>query len=304
MAKNRTSYTDMNEILDILFDDSDVGSDIHIDLQNSNDCESILDYENEELLPLSEEERADNDLIVESETEEEIYEESSIDISIESDSEKECYETQNLSYNVSQPQKRVRTRGGNFLSNHPEKANNSYLKNWKAVRAVEMKTFFGLIILMGIVHKPNLSMYWSTNDLYWTPIFSKTMSQDRFKVILKFLHFNNNNDPNHNPNDPNRELHKVRPFLNMIKERCRKVYSPGQHLSVDELLVLFKGRLHFRQYIKTRRARFGIKVYELTTADGITLDFLVYCGIGMYDDDKNSTMSSSQRIPIELMGPD
>ncbi|XP_065652956.1 piggyBac transposable element-derived protein 4-like [Hydra vulgaris] len=157
---------------------------------------------------------------------------------------------------------------------------------------------------MGIVHKPNLNMYWSTDDLYWTPIFSKTMSRDRFKVILKFLHFNNNNDPNLILNDPNRDrLHKVRPFVNMIRERCRKVYSPGQHLSVDESLVLFKDRLHFCQYIKTKRARFGIKVYELTTADGITLDFLAYCGTGMYDDDKNSTMPLSQRIPIELMGP-
>ncbi|XP_065650310.1 piggyBac transposable element-derived protein 4-like [Hydra vulgaris] len=89
----------------------------------------------------------------------------------------------------------------------------------------------------------------------------------------------------------------------MIREHCRKVYSPRQHLSVDESLVLFKGRLYFRQYIKTKRAQFGIKVYELTTADGITLDFLVCCCTGMYNDDKNSTIPSSQRIPIELMGP-
>lgn len=56
---------------------------------------------------------------------------------------------------------------------------------------------------MGIVHKPNVNMYWATDDLYWTLIFAKTMSRDRFKLILKYLHFNDNNDPNHDPKDPN-----------------------------------------------------------------------------------------------------
>jgi len=80
----------------------------------------------------------------------------------------------------------------------------------------------------------------------------------------------------YDPNDDDRDrLHKVRPFVEMTRERCRKVYYPGKQLSVDESLVLFKGRLHFKQYIKTKRARFGIKLYELTSSDGITFDFLI-----------------------------
>ena len=82
------------------------------------------------------------------------------------------------------------------------------------------------------------------------------------------------------------------------------MWYPGQHLSVDESLVLFKGRVKFRQYIKTKRARFGIKLYELTTSDGITLDFLVYSGKGMfYDDNHHNEMPSTERIPSVLMGP-
>ena len=88
------------------------------------------------------------------------------------------------------------------------------------------------------------------------------MSRDRFKLILKFLHFNDNST--YDPNDPDRDrLHKVRPFLDLIRNRFQRVYKPGKNLSVDESLILFKGRIHFRQYIKTKRARFGIKLYEL-----------------------------------------
>jgi len=64
--------------------------------------------------------------------------------------------------------------------------------------------------------------------------------------------------------------------------------------------VLFKGRLHFLQYIKTKRAHFSIKLYELTTSEGITLDILVYCGKGMYyvEDDQYESMATTERIPI------
>ena len=80
------------------------------------------------------------------------------------------------------------------------------------------------------------------------------------------------------------------------------MYNPGQNLSVDESLVLFKGRLKSRQYIKTKRPPFGIKLYELRTSEGITLDFMVYYGKGMFTDDSlNSDMPATERIPAVLM---
>ena len=87
---------------------------------------------------------------------------------------------------------------------------------------------------------------------------------------MKFLHFNDNANPTFDINDDGRDrLHKVRPLIELLHDHCKRVYTPGQNVSVDESLVLFKGRLHFKQYIRTKRARFGTKSYELTTVDGI-----------------------------------
>ena len=70
------------------------------------------------------------------------------------------------------------------------------------------------------------------------------------------------------------------------------------------LWVLFKGHLKFKQYIKSKRARFGIKLYELTMSDGITQDVLAYCGKGMFaNDDSNSAMPKTEHIPAVLMAP-
>ena len=108
-----------------------------------------------------------------------------------------------------------------FFLENLDKAANSYLKNWTDLTVNELQVFIGLVILMGIVHKPNINSYWSRDELYNTPIFLKVMPRDRFKVILRFLHFDDN--ATYNVENADRDhLHKVRPL-----------------------------RVHFRQYIKT-----------------------------------------------------
>jgi hypothetical protein len=153
----------------------------------------------------------------------------------------------------------------------------SNVRAWKRTNSNEIITFTGLLLLMGIVYKPRLPLYWSTDDLYNTPIFSQVMNRDRFLLLLKFLHFANNDG--YDPQDPERDrLHKIREFSNMIKNRCKTVVTPGKHICVDESLVLYKGRLAFKQYIRTKRARFGIKFYSCCTSDGVTLDYMIYHG--------------------------
>ena len=193
----------------------------------------------------------------------------------------------------------------NFFAEYPEDSETSYTGSWQDVDEVEMRTFIGLIFLMDIIYKPSIPMYWSTNELYHTPIFQKAMSRNWFQLSLKFFHCSDNNNPQYDANDENRDrLYKVRPLIDLLRARCKTVYTPGQNVSVDESLVLFKGRLKFKQFIKTKRARFGIKLYELTTSDGITLDFLIYCDRGMFDDDdENEEMPVTERIPVALMQP-
>ena len=74
---------------------------------------------------------------------------------------------------------------------------------------------------------------------------------------------------------------------------------------MDESLVLFKGRVYFRQYIKTKCADFGLKLYGSTTSDGITLDILMYCDTSMFflEGNEHEDMPATGRIPVELMKP-
>ena len=56
----------------------------------------------------------------------------------------------------------------------------------------EIKAFFALIIVMGLVHQQDVHNYWSLDLVTSTPFFGTVMPKDRFLLILKFLHFCDN----------------------------------------------------------------------------------------------------------------
>ena len=62
---------------------------------------------------------------------------------------------------------------------------------WKDVTVKEMRKFLALHLLTGIIRKPEISQYWSTDPLLVTPIFNNIMSRNHYQSILEFLHFNN-----------------------------------------------------------------------------------------------------------------
>ena len=133
-----------------------------------------------------------------------------------------------------------------FIEQHQNNLRpHSLVHQWKATDRAEILTLLAVVILMGVVHKPRFAMYWCTDSLISTPIFSQIISRDRFLILMRFLHFADNN--NINLADPDQDkLYKVREVVNMIKERCFQVFSPGKDVSIDESLVLFKGRLSFQ----------------------------------------------------------
>jgi hypothetical protein len=57
------------------------------------------------------------------------------------------------------------------------------------------------------------------------------------------------------------------------------IYYPKKEFSLDESMVLWRGRLQFHQYIQNKRHKYGIKLYMLTEPYGLVLKFAVYVGV-------------------------
>jgi hypothetical protein len=71
-----------------------------------------------------------------------------------------------------------------------------------------------------------------------------TMSRKRFENTLSFLHVN---DTNNIPANCKDKLYKLRPFINAINDRLPALYNVNR-VSVDESMILFKGRSSIKQY--------------------------------------------------------
>ncbi|CAF3360073.1 unnamed protein product [Rotaria sp. Silwood2] len=161
----------------------------------------------------------------------------------------------------------------NFYTIRHEKLPERYQKAIDATEH-EMYTFFALYMLMAHTKKSRIKDYWSTDPLIATPMFADIMSRDRFHLLLRFLHFNDNE---YQPSDD--KLHKIKPIIIHLRERFRKILVPYQDLCIDESLMLYKGRLSFKQYTPSKRRRFGIKIYFICDVHtGIILDFIIYTG--------------------------
>ncbi|XP_050509345.1 piggyBac transposable element-derived protein 4-like [Diabrotica virgifera virgifera] len=184
-----------------------------------------------------------------------------------------------------------------YVCEHVEVSAKSRLKKWKDTDFNEMWLFFGITYLMPRVKKLRLSEYWSTNTLLSTPAFSELMSRDRFFLILRMLHFSDNNLPKNGDS-----LVKIRAVIDHVRDAFRNAVKPHKELCIDESLLLFKGRLFFKQYIPSKRHRFGVKFFVLCDAvTGYILDFVVYTGATTDLQTNNCNLGKSGDVVLTLL---
>ncbi|VDI81888.1 Hypothetical predicted protein [Mytilus galloprovincialis] len=119
----------------------------------------------------------------------------------------------------------------------------SRLHSWFKVGAVtldEMKGFISVILNMGLIHNTTIP---------------------------------NRNDDNYSPTS------KFQCFVDLFNRQSKQHYIPKQNLSIDESLIASKGRSSIIQYIPSKAAKFGVKLWVLAEAvSGYICQISVYKG--------------------------
>lgn len=171
----------------------------------------------------------------------------------------------------------------------------SRISNWRPMTVPELKIFFGLTLHMGTIRLNRLQDYWKTDRLFDLKSFSSYMSRDRYLGILRCLHFATN--PRAGEMKPRDRLFKIKPLINYFNRKMMDIYYPDKELSLDESMVLWRGRLQFHQYIPYKKHKYGIKLYMLCEPNGIVLKFAVYTGAL---DDMGGT-GHTERVVLHLL---
>ena len=101
------------------------------------------------------------------------------------------------------------------------------------------------------------------------------------------------------------KLAPIRDLFEMFVQNCLRNYPPSEFVTIDEILVAFRGRCRFRQYIPNKPARYGIKMQAMADARTYyTCKMEVYAGKqpdGPYKVD-NSSFAVVTRLISEISG--
>lgn len=139
----------------------------------------------------------------------------------------------------------------------------------------ELYAFIGINFLMGYNKLPSWRDYWSTSNDLGVEMVRDAMSRKRFENILSFLHVNDNSSM---PASCKDRLYKLRPFISAINDRLPELYNVTREVSVDESMILFKGRSSIKQYNPMKPIKRGYKLWCLADQNGFISRFSVYQG--------------------------
>ena len=98
-------------------------------------------------------------------------------------------------------------------------------------------------------------------DLKALPHFRAAISRDRLLLIFKVCRFDDLSTRDQRTND---KFGHIREMWDKFAKRCRELYGLCVNGPIDEMLLKFRGRCKFRQYMPSKPGRYGIKFWILS----------------------------------------
>ena len=135
----------------------------------------------------------------------------------------------------------------------------------KCTDVIELKAFIGLLYLVG-AYRANRQSLEELGGIEGDGVerFGLVMSIKRFKFLLRCMWFDDR-DTRITRKAEDR-LAPIREIFTLFVHNCQKNYSLEKFKTIDKMLVGFRGRCGFRQYIPSKPNMYGIKIYALVDA--------------------------------------
>ena len=149
-------------------------------------------------------------------------------------------------------------------------------KTFQPFAEAELLAFIGILIAAGVhrQNKENMDDMWKGDAL---PLIRAAMSRDRFKMMLRFIRFDNENTRAERAQTDNAA--PIRDIWIMLNRNLEKAYKPYEYITINEQLFPFRSHIKFTQYIPSKPAKYGIKVFWACDAsNAYPLQSQIYTG--------------------------
>jgi hypothetical protein len=130
-------------------------------------------------------------------------------------------------------------------------------RQWKDTCGAEIKAWVACVIMWCLSKSLSMEKFLK-GEIDVRRVSSWFPLANRFENIKRFFKIS---DPLTDPEKMGDRLHKVREVWETFLAACKANYWPGICVALDEAIKKFKGRCIFKQYIKNKPVKWGIKIY-------------------------------------------
>lgn len=155
-------------------------------------------------------------------------------------------------------------------------ANPTQQQEWTPLTVRELDAFLAVLLKSGLdkSNREPVTCLWNTDH---SALFRAALPLKRFKTLLRFIRFDNVNTRGERTQSS--KTAAIDDIWNMLQSNLSNGYLPHDALTVDEQLFPYRGRTPFTQYIPSKPAKYGIKVWWLCDAKtNYPLKGIIYSG--------------------------
>ena len=148
---------------------------------------------------------------------------------------------------------------------------------WVATDDVEIRAFIGILIFLGAQKQSDVNLVTVWEPLIGQDFVRATMSKNRCFQLLNTLRFDDKDT--RRARQTREKLAPISELFEIHSANLERYFVPGPFLTVDEQLVPFRGRCSFIQYIPSKPAKYGLKLFWVCDAQSYyPLKCIVYTG--------------------------
>ena len=127
--------------------------------------------------------------------------------------------------------------------------NPEYKENhWEETTLNEMRAFFGLAIMFGLMNQPRYRTFWSKDPFLGNIAVQRVFSLKRYSKLSEYLHVSDRETEKPKGHPHYDKLGKIRWLIDHMVKKFPEYKFPEKNQTVDEQIMKFSGRVNFLQY--------------------------------------------------------
>ena len=125
----------------------------------------------------------------------------------------------------------------------------NYTENfWYDTHLHEMKAYFGLAVMFGLLNQPRYRNFWSKDPFLGNPGVQRVFSLKWYSKLSEYLHVSDREAEFNRAHLNYDKFGRIRWLYYHLQNKFQQMKHPERYQVVDEMIMLYSGRISFIQY--------------------------------------------------------